>query len=289
MNTGRFYLILFCAIFIASCGNDLQEKNTQLEKENKRLQAELIVVQVNAKKLAKTIHEVHVNQARIELSKQKVNQLLAQGRGKSGASKKLIIKEMQLVNTLQEINESKIRELHLTGDSSFEIDEDMASVVAELEEYKSFEDEAMGLVRDRLVGLNYEMELLNETLDSVTFMSEINSGVMELQAADLNTAYYCIGNFKTLSEQKIIERKGGVAGFGSVPVILKDFNKSKFTSIDINQIQEIELTTVKVELLSTHPSGSYKILDNGKQKVILIDNPMQFWGTTRYLIILEKR
>ncbi|MBL4651579.1 MAG: hypothetical protein JKY53_01775 [Flavobacteriales bacterium] len=232
---------------------------------------------------------MHTNLARIKLSKQKVNQILSRGEGRKGESKALILKEMQLVNSLQQMNKEKIAALNLEYDSLIESNLNISKVVAELEDSKNFEERTVDLVRDRLIGLNYEMELLNQTLDSIAFMSEINSGVIELQAADLKTAYYCIGDFKTLSAQHIVEKRGGVAGLGSIPVILKDFDKSKFTTVDVNLIQEIELTTVKVELLSTHPSGSYKILDNGKQKVISIINPQQFWGTTHYLIVLEKR
>ena len=285
----KLIVFFYSIALLVSCSNGLQEKNAELEQENKRLQTQLITTQENSERLAQIIHSVHTNLARIEASKQKVNKILSRGEGRKGESKALVLREMQLVNSLQEMNKNKIATLNLEYDSLIESNLNISKVVAELENSKKFEEKTVDIVRERLIGLNYEVELLNQTLDSISFMSEINSGVIELQEADLKTAYYCIGNFKTLSAQNIIEKKGGVAGLGSVPVILKDFDKSKFTTVDVSLIQEIELTTVKVELLSTHPSSSFKILDNGKQKVISIINPEQFWGTTHYLIVLEKR
>ena len=281
-------ILLSTSILLVACNGNIEQENKALLIENEYLKLDLLKALEHAQH-AENIHEVHVNLSRIGDGKRKVNELLKIDDGKSSTSKALIIMEIQLINSLQEIIESKLKKFNLDSSDERKNSQDIAKVVAELEAFRRFNIDAMKIIHERLIGLDYEKESLNASLDSITFMNEINSGVVDLQESDLETAYYVKGDFKTLTDHNVIEKKGGVAGFGKVAVIRKDFDKSNFTKINLNLIYEIELSTIKVELLSPHPDDSYEIIDKGEKSVILIGNIKQFWESSRYLIILEKR
>ena len=281
-------ILLSALILLVACNSNLEQENKDLLIENEDLKLNLLKALEHAKH-AENIHEVHVNLSRIGDGKRKVNELLKRDDGKSSTSKASIIMEIQLINSLQKIIESKLKRFNIDSSDETKNSQDIAKVVAELKVFRRFNIDAMEIIHERLIGLDYEKESLTASLDSVTFMNEINSGVLDLQEADLETAYYVKGDFKTLAGHNVIEKKGGVAGFGKVAVIRKDFDKSNFTKINLNLIYEIELSTVKAELLSTHPADSYKIIDKGGKSVILISNIKQFWEASRYLIVLEKR
>ena len=100
------------------------------------------------------------------------------------------------------------------------------------------------------------------------------------QDKDLNTAWYAFGTKKELREQNIIQ--GG-------DVLKGNFNKDYFTKIDIRVDKEIRLMSRDARLLTSHPEGSYTLLrDANKQYVLRIQDPQQFWSTTKYLVIQVK-
>jgi len=70
-----------------------------------------------------------------------------------------------------------------------------------------------------------------------------------------------------------------------VPAIKND----NFTKIDYTQISTIPVNSKKVELVTTHPDGSYKIeKNNDLVSDILITDPEKFWSASKYLVVLTK-
>ena len=289
MGNLRAYSLLILVVICQACNSGLEQKLKDLEADNELLNTRLIQTQEYAEHVTQAVHEVHFNLTQIKISKQKINTLLNKGLGKKGKSKQLILDELQLINRLQELNKEKIDEIKSKYDSSMVDNLNYSKIVEDLEEFKSYEETAIEIVKERLIGLNYEVGVLSKSLDSLMILSEINYDVIQLQAADLNTGYYCIGDFKSLSSKKIIKRKGGVLGIGSVSVVLKDFNKSAFTSVRISKTKKITVDADQIEILTTHPSSSYEILDKGNQIVIAISDPQLFWDANRYLVILDKK
>lgn len=108
-----------------------------------------------------------------------------------------------------------------------------------------------------------------------------------------NTVYYVIGTKEDLLKKKIIVQTGGMMGIGKVQVAARDLNPSDFTSIDRTAVANITLpnteknykivTRQDVMALETQPDdkgrikGGLKIRDAG-----------QFWGSSKFLIIIEQ-
>ena len=75
-------------------------------------------------------------------------------------------------------------------------------------------------------------------------------------------------------------------------MLVKDFDKSAFTTINIMQVTDIPIAAKDVELLTNHPSDSYTLVSDDTKKGMItnlvITNPEKFWSTSKYLVIVKK-
>ena len=70
--------------------------------------------------------------------------------------------------------------------------------------------------------------------------------------------------------------------------IKKDFSKDKFTKIDVTQTLSIPIGAKKVKILTSHPSTSYKLIGEKPVQKIEITNAADFWGASKYLVIVTE-
>jgi chromosome segregation ATPase len=108
-----------------------------------------------------------------------------------------------------------------------------------------------------------------------------------------NTVYYVIGTKEELLRKKIIVQTGGMMGIGKVQVPARELNPSDFTSIDKTTVSSIPLpnaeksykivTRQDVAALETQPDEKGRI-----KNAIAIRDAGQFWGASKYLIIIEQ-
>ena len=110
---------------------------------------------------------------------------------------------------------------------------------------------------------------------------------MAQQDKALNAAWFVFGTKKELKEQNILTDTG-LFKKGKV-MEDADVNLNYFTKIDIRTTTEIPLYSKSVEILTTHPEGSYFFEEDAKeQKVLKITNPTEFWSISKYLVIQVK-
>lgn len=143
-------------------------------------------------------------------------------------------------------------------------------------------------LRNKLAGLNIEIDSLNLALDTLYIENTQKTKVIGEQKNELNTAYYVFGTDKELKDQKIISKKGGFVGIGGVRKLIHDFNKDYFTKIDISETKTIEIFMKKAEIITNHPSDSYEIYGEDKVDSLVIINPKKFWSVSKYLVIKVK-
>ncbi len=147
--------------------------------------------------------------------------------------------------------------------------------------------EELALLKDAYAAL----QAINDSLqvEIVRYQKEIETKDTQLAAKDseiasLNnlvaTAYYFVGTAKDIKTKSILDKKS----------INPNVKISNFVRIDnFNETKTIETKSAKVTLMSTHPSGSYKINNkNPKNVVIEITDPVKFWSITRFCIIQKK-
>ena len=164
----------------------------------------------------------------------------------------------------------------------------MKRTITNLKKQIEGQEETIRGLNAQLAAANLRIDQLNVSVDS---LKDENTKVnLEKRAAldegerltnELNTCYYVLGSKKELKDNKIIE-----SGFlRKTKVMESDYELSYFTRADKRTLTELPLHTSKAKVLSKHPASSYKIIDNGKSKTLVITNSAKFWELSNFLIV----
>jgi len=149
-------------------------------------------------------------------------------------------------------------------------------------------DSSIALLSENINKLNskiasVELELTNSKNDNEQKKQEIADKTIKL-----HTAYYTVGTYRELKDKKVLSKEGGILGLGSSKSFTSDLNNESFTKIDYTSTKLIDIISKKIEIISIHPSDSYKIINNGKQiMAIEILDPERFWQASKYLVVVK--
>lgn len=142
-------------------------------------------------------------------------------------------------------------------------------------------------LKDQLEKMKFDISQLNEKIGQLADESSRKSQTIQNQSGELNTAYYCWGTKDELIKNNVIEKTGGFIGLGKSYKIKDNFNKNYFVKIDIREFSDILLMVKKAELISTHPEGSFRMVQGEKLvERFTIDQPQEFWAASKYLVIV---
>ena len=168
---------------------------------------------------------------------------------------------------------SKLKDSNNKND---ELEKFITRLTVELES----KDAQIGDLKTQLEQLNVEMTNLNISYQEATQESAVKT-------EKLNAAFYAFGTSKELIKNGVLTKEGGFIGIGKIQKMKDDFNKTYFTQVDISTTNTIALAAKKAKIITTHPSGSYKIEGaNGKADKITIINAEEFWSASKYLVIV---
>ena len=105
----------------------------------------------------------------------------------------------------------------------------------------------------------------------------------------MHKAYYASGSYKELKEKGVLAKEGGFLGLGQNTTLSSNVDNEDFTQIDITKTDTIPVHSKKVELITEHPKGSYKLVENnGEISYLAIENPSEFWRLSKYMVIETK-
>lgn len=294
MKSKLFIIVLITAVL--SCSNheqnsipdDYSEKLQLLEEENNYLKI------VNEEKdsainnFMGTINEISQN---IDIIKQKENiiSLSSLQENMDANMVEAISKDILFINDLMEQNRKTIEQLNLQLSNSIIYSEELQTTIDNFLSIINNQEEQISKLQEQLSSYHGEFEILQNHIDSLKIVALSAQEEILLQQAELNTAYYFSGYSNDLRNYNIIRNKGGMFGIGSVYILLEDFNKNVFEKIDITEVTKIPINCGNAELLSKHPSYSYKF--DGPPNFtnnLVITRPKEFWSTSKYLVILKK-
>lgn len=139
----------------------------------------------------------------------------------------------------------------------------------------------------QITDLKTQMEQLNVAMTNLNVNYQEVTQESEVKTEKLNTAFYAFGTAKELIKNGVLTKEGGFIGLGKIQKMKDDFNKNYFTKVDISTTNTIVLAAKKAKMITTHPSGSYKIEGaDGKAEKLIITNSEDFWSTSKYLVIV---
>jgi hypothetical protein len=77
--------------------------------------------------------------------------------------------------------------------------------------------------------------------------------------------------------------------FNGDMVMSQMINPDYFTASDMRKISKISFESKKADLVTVHPEGSYKFIEENDMITGLeISNPGEFWKTSRFLVIMTR-
>jgi hypothetical protein len=154
-------------------------------------------------------------------------------------------------------------------------------------------DEEIELLRQELEQMNIKVTKLTRDVSNLTQENKEKEAVIkdqtemiEEKTTEINTGFYAVGTKKELKENNVITSEGGFIGIGKNQVLKDDFDDSYFTRIDIRETNQISIPGKKAEVVTSHPSDSYKISGEGETQVLEIVNYETFWKNSKYLVVI---
>jgi len=206
------------------------------------------------------------------------------------STKERIAGDIAQINTLLQKNKALVKSLTDKYKASNERIAELETTIANMTNQMADKDADIASLTAELEALHINVTNLNLQIETITAESaktiKEKEQAFEEQANEMNTAYWAFGTKKELAEKNVIEKEGGVLGMGKTLALKKDFNRDYFQKIDIREFKQITLNAKKAVLLANHPAGSYHLTGTKIIEALVIDKPIEFWKTSKYLVVV---
>ena len=295
MSTKIYFTVLLSATLFFGCESKENEKETAYQNRISELEAreQELQHQVQEKDAAFTsfmesvadidrnLKEIRTREMNIEMTRQEedlsTEDLI-----------KRINEDIVVIDRLISENKQAVRNLNVRLRRSHQENEQLNTAMVKLKEDLNAkikeQEHSLALLKDQLNDVQATVKTLHADVDRLTRLNEEKT-------VALNTAYYVIGNYKELKDEQILNKEGGFLGIlGRVEMLRDDFNRNKFTRIDIREQVSFPAEGKKVELVTVHPPDSYKIEEDGGDKVnLIVSDPDKFWESSKYLVMVVNK
>lgn len=274
-------LLVSSSLFMSSCGNDGEKEVNpladSLKEVNNGLSGKLNEKELALQEFISTFNEIQDNLNAIKEKEKIVAKTTVGGDVKSKEDQ--IKEDIQAIYDLMGKNKSRINSLtKKLKDSKLKM-EGMQQMIENLQNSLNMKDEEIAELKNKIESLNIELSTLNTDYKDI-------QGENELKTQVIKTAFYAFGTSKELKEKNIITKEGGFIGIGKSNKLKDDFNKEYFTKVNIDEATSINIGAKKAKIITSHPSGSYKLIGEKKVERIEITNPEEFWSVSKYLVII---
>jgi len=219
----------------------------------------------------------------------------ARGNEMNKMQKQQILEDIALLNQLIKNNKEQTAALQKKlNNSNYRIGKlnstitQLEKMVKNLEGQINEKDTEIVALTQEVGKLNVDISTLTQKIAVVETESAEKTNKIEEQIVKLNTAYYAYGSKSELEDNGVVERTGGLIGIGKTTTIKEDFNRDYFTEVDIREFDMIPLMVKKAEVVSVHPAGSFHISGEKTADTLFVDNKVEFWKASKFLVIVTK-
>lgn len=278
------FIATICLLAVASCKQEAPKDDNTADRMRDSLNQIITQRDNEINDMLATFNEIEEGFREINEAQNRVS-VAKQGEGASRTQR--IRENIQFIQSTMKQNRELIGKLQKQlRESTFkgeELKRTIENLTAQLEE----KDRQMQKLREELDAKDIHITELDEQIaglhTNVSTLKEESTqltNTVNAQDKQLHTAWFVFGTKNELKEQKIL-----VDG----KVLQSNFNRNYFTKVDIRVDKEIKLYSRTAKILTAHPAGSYTLeRDANKQYILRITNPQQFWGTSKYLVVLVK-
>jgi hypothetical protein len=283
-------IFLLGLLLITGCGKKKEQQILDLQAKNAKLQAEFSQKDSLLNELFGSINQIEHNLSEITAREKLITDAPVDEKRMNMDVRDKIMDEIISINNMIELNKKQLAvlkdQLKKSDVNTAALKETIKLLSVRLEEK---EQEISGL-KEQLVKLNFKIGELNATVDTLREETALQSKVISQQDAmlgEMNTIWYVVGTKKDLSEKGIIEKAGGLLS-GNMKMS-EMINPDYFTTSDLRNMSIISFESSKAELVTIHPEGSYKFLEENEMiKGLEIINPKDFWKSSRFLVIMTR-
>ncbi len=293
MRIKIYFIILLAGSLFFGCDNKEKEEAYQSRISQLKAREQELQRQVQEKEAAfgsfmasitdieKKLREIRAREMNIEMTQQE--EALSPEDLRTRISEDLDMIEKLIAENKQSMKnmDNRIRRFH---QENGELTTSMTTMSEDLNAQIEEREQSLTMLKDQLNDMQATVKALHVDVDSLSRLNDEKTTM-------LNTAYYVVGNYKELKDEQILDKEGGFLGFlGSVKMLRNDFNRNKFTRIDLREKLSFPTAAKKIELVSIHPSDSYKIEKeaSGDNMNLVVSDPEKFWESSKYLVMMTK-
>jgi len=291
MKTIRISVILLLALFvIAGCGKKKEKQILGLQTENARLMVGYEQKDSLLNEIFVSMNDIERNLSDITAREKMITDASVDEERMNTDVRDKIMDEIILINNIMEENKKKLAllrgQLKKSDSRITALEETIQMLTMRLGE----KEEEIDVLKQELVKMNFAVESLNATVDTLRGETLSQSRVINQQdelIGEMNTVWYVTGTKKELQEKGIIKKAGGLF---SGDVMMSDLiNPGYFTTADMREISRISFESNKAEVVTVHPEGSYKFTEENELITgVEILDAVEFWKSSRFLVVMTK-
>ncbi len=288
------YVLLIPVIILTSGCAHRKEQIARLQAQNDSLRAVGTDKDSNIADFVTTFNEVEANLDSIKRVERIIDKSAKEGEVK-GSRKEQIKSDIHYIYDLLQKNRKLVAELTSKLSKSNKHAKELQLMIDNLN--KSIDEknaqiaqltDELGKLNIQVKDLNVKVAGLNSNVNDLTADNQKKQADIDAKTEALNTAYYVIGTNRELKDKKIITGAGGFIGIGRTKNVMANLNMNDFTKVDITKVNEIPVMKKKINIVTNHPTSSYRIEGNKTVDKIVITNAKEFWSLSKVLVIVAK-
>lgn len=282
-------LLAGITMLMISCGPDYKTEVERMMRERDSLMAQYDAKDSVINGYMQDIAEIQTSIEGLTAQEEMLNREGANNTEISQDAKTRIMGDIEGIRQMIDQNKKKLSDLQSRVRKSNVKVAELEKMIGSLNSQLAVRDSSINSLNENIFALNGKITTMQTEIDTMVTENARKAAEITDKTTKLHTAYYTVGDYKTLRDKKVLAKQGGFLGLGKAKTMVPDFNREAFTQIDFTSTKTIQLNTKSAKLLSTHPTGSYNLLsENKKVTAIEITDPEKFWQASKYLVVVTE-
>ena len=282
-------LLAGITMLMISCGPDYKTEVERMMRERDSLMAQYDAKDSVINGYMQDIAEIQTSIEGLTAQEEMLNREGANNPEISQDAKTRIMGDIEGIRQMIDQNKKKLSDLQSRVRKSNVKVAELEKMIGSLNSQLAVRDSSINSLNENIFELNGKITTMQSEIDTMITDNARKAAEITDKTTKLHTAYYTVGDYKTLRDKKVLAKQGGFLGLGKAKTMVPDFNREAFTQIDFTSTKTIQLNTKSAKLLSTHPTGSYNLLsENKKVTAIEITDPEKFWQASKYLVVVTE-
>lgn len=278
------------AMLMISCGPDYKTEVERMMRERDSLMAQYDAKDSVINGYMQDISEIQTSIESLTAQEEMLNREGANNNEITQDAKTRIMGDIEGIRQMIDANKKKLSELQARVRKSNVKVAELEKMIGSLNSQLALRDSSINSLNENIFALNGKITTMQTEIDTMVTENARKTAEINDKTTKLHTAYYTVGDYKTLRDKKVLAKQGGFLGLGKAQTMVPDFNREAFTQIDLTSTKTIQLDSKSAKLLSTHPSDSYNLRsENKKVTAIEITDPEKFWQASKYLVVVTEQ